>query len=395
MANKSTAELQPALEAVCAGDPRAMGEAQGRALRSKIHGALRSLKRLEAFRLERPWFLPHAAFLRLAERTATRALGPALARLDPAMRDRLEGMATGAELRPGSLYLLNAMEALLASLAGRTGTPSPGACSAVAVRRGRSATGEPIIVKNFDYLPIIQPFYTIRESRPRDGRRSLDFTVAPLAGTVDGINEDGLCITFNYAFATDRAEPAPLVSMAIADALASCASVAEAADRIAARPRWGAGILVLGDAAGDLAVLELSNTRSALRRQPPGSDVLAVTNVCAADALASVQVSPTAVFAGRVPAALAGRPILEPHAARARRIEELLSARTAFDPDDLARLMADHGLSGEPDASSPCVHTDYWGTTACLQFLPVARRLCISYGSACRARFHDFALEAR
>ena len=46
--------------------------------------------------------------------------------------------------------------------------------------------GPRIIARNFDYLPLVQPFYVLRESRPRDGFRSLEFTVAPLGGAVDG-----------------------------------------------------------------------------------------------------------------------------------------------------------------------------------------------------------------
>ena len=79
-----------------------------------------------------------------------------------------------------------------------------------------------MIARNFDYLPLIQPFYLMREVDPKDGLRSLDFTCAPLAGAVDGLNEAGLCITCNYAYVTDAPTYAGTMSMAIADALAQC-----------------------------------------------------------------------------------------------------------------------------------------------------------------------------
>ncbi len=60
-------------------------------------------------------------------------------------------------------------------------------------------------------------------------------------------------------------------------------------------------------------------------------------------------------------------------------------------PDGLARLLADHGPAGTPDATTLCVHSDYWRTTACLQWFPRSRRLRASYSTACAAAFREFA----
>ena len=49
--------------------------------------------------------------------------------------------------------LFNALEPVLSSVGGCTACP--GACSAVAVRGSRSITGEPMVARNFDYLPLI------------------------------------------------------------------------------------------------------------------------------------------------------------------------------------------------------------------------------------------------
>ena len=54
------------------------------------------------------------------------------------------------------------------------------------MRGSRTADGAPVIARNFDYLPLVQPYYVTRESAPRDGFRSLEFTMASLAGAVDG-----------------------------------------------------------------------------------------------------------------------------------------------------------------------------------------------------------------
>lgn len=369
-----------------------MGRAQGQALARKIVGTRLSLRHLDAFRLEQPWWLPYPWFLALAQRKAARMLAPALRQLNPGMLARLEGIAEGSGVGLGSLCLMNSLEALLSTIQGRTQPAPLGACSAMAVRGPRSANGEPVIARNFDYLPLVQPFYTMRECRPRGGLRSLDFLVAPMSGTLDGVNEKGLCITFNYAFAMDPGQPAPLISMAIADALANCATVAEALDRIAGQPRWGAGMLMLADASGDIACLELTNTRSAVRRPAPGQDSLVFTNVCYCVETREVQVPETHLFSERVPGPLRGKPVLKWHEDRARRIETLLGAKSKVGPDDLAAIMADHGPEGTPDGSSPCVHTDYWRTTACFQWFPVSRRVRVSFTAACSATYMELAL---
>jgi hypothetical protein len=382
----------PCVDCQCSGGPREMGLIQGRRLRERILGARQSLRKLEALRLEQPSWLPYPLFLHLAERKAEKSLAAALRQSNPAMLARMQGIAEGAGLPLRSLCLMHAMEAFIGSLQGRIVVPPLGACSALAVRGTRSRTGEPIIVRNFDYPPLFRPFFILRESRPRDGFRSLDFTTAPQAGTVDGVNEKGLAITVNYAFVTDSARPNPLITMLIADALASCATVAEAVRRITASPRWGAGILMLADASGELASVELSNTCAGVRRLAVGADWLLVTNVCLCPETCAVQVSESAAYSDKAPSPLRGGSVLQPHADRARRIEELLRNQSSLGQDELAAIMADHGPTGLPDGASPCVHTAYFNTTATLQWFPVRRRVRVSYGGACTARYVEMAL---
>jgi predicted choloylglycine hydrolase len=393
MNNQSVSPMPPpAIECRCAGEDREMGLAQGRALRTKILGIRQSLRELEAFRVQQPKWLPYPLFLSLSEWKAERALTAALRRFAPAMLDRLEGIAAGAGASLRTICLMNVMEAFLGSCEGKT-VPAPlGGCSALAIRRSRSANGEPIVAKNFDYLPLVQPFFMLRESRPRSGWRSLDFTVAPQGGTVDGVNEQGLCITLNYAYLTDAAHPAPLITMVIAEALARCSTVAEAVEHITQRPRWGAGILMLADAAGDLASLELSNSKAAVRRPAQGEDWLTFTNVCRCPETCAVQVPKTAVYSDQVPRPLRGQPVLQWHIKRAGRIEELVRLRGTLGSDEVAAVMADHGPRGLPDGASPCVHTDYWRTTAALQWFPARRSVRAWYGTACTAKYVELAL---
>jgi len=376
------------VEVVCQGGPREMGIAQGQGARAKIHAARQVLAKLEAFRLRQPRWLPYHLYRWLAARKASMVLAAPLARDYPAMSERLAGIAEGARLGLKQIMLFNALEPLLSSVGGCTACP--GACSAVAVRGRRSATGEPVVARNFDYLPMVQPLYLMRDSRPQAGLRAFEFTAAPLAGAVDGMNEAGLCVAFNYGFTTDQpAKPAAPISMAISEALQRCRTVTEAADWLCCRPRWGGALLMLCDADGDIASLELSSTRTHLRRPADGEDVLFHTNAFSSAAMREVQPSADAVYSAKAPSPLRGRRVHESSGRRDARFRQLLTAADRLGPDELGAIMADHGPSGTADDFTPCVHGSYWHTTACLQFYPKARRLRVAYNTACQARFED------
>lgn len=377
---------------ICEGTPHEMGRAQGDAICGLVRQVPRVLRGIEAIRMRKPWWMPWPMFRRIAGSQARRMIEPALIDSFADARDRLHGIADGARAPAEGLYLLNALEPMMSSVRECIVTPPLGGCSAVAIRGGRSVTGEPIVAHNFDYLPIVQSFYFLRESRPSGRLRSLDFTVAPMCGAVDGINEKGLCITYNYAYAVDHETPSGSISMAVSEALERCSSVSEAADWIVSRPRWGAGVLMLADGDGDIASLELSASRTCLRRPAAGCDFLFHTNCYSTDQMRTVEVDPNAVFTDKAPTPLRGQRVLTSSVCRNQRFAELLDARPILDADDVAAVMSDHGAEGEPSCDSICMHSDYWFTTACLQFFPRSRRIRVAYNTACRAEYETFEL---
>ena len=384
----------PRIAVICQGGPRQLGQQQGSDLAEEISAGLKTLARLEAFRIRQPRRLPYGLFRWLSGRRASRHLLPALQRHDPSSLDRLEGLAEGAGLGLDSLALMNSLEPLLSSIADSTAVSPPlGGCFAVGVTGDRSAGGEPVIARNFDYLPLIQPFYTVRDSRPFDRARSLEFTVAPLAGAIDGINEHGLAITYNYAFATDVPQAAPPLSMRIAEALGTCRTVNEAAELFSSRPRWGTGMLMLADTTGDVASLELSHTRAQLRRVEPGRDLVFHSNQYSTDTLRQVEVPGDAIYSDDAPTPLRGCSVLDSSRRRDARFSDLVTATSRpLDADDLALLLSDHGETGCPDNGTLCMHSDYWTTTACLQWFPQSRRVRLSYSTACQADYVELTM---
>lgn len=368
---------------LCQGTPDEMGVAQGAALRAEIRGAYDVLREIEAFRLRQPWWLPFALFRRLAARRARRSTAPAVASLCPALHDRLSGMARGACVRIETLWLLQAMEGVLASTEGLVDLP-PAGCSAAAVRGRASADGRPVIAHNFDYVPAVQPFYVVRESRPRGGFRSLEFTAAPLAGAVDGVNERGLAVTYNYARTTERGQPGPTLSFRIAELMGHASTVAEAVEALQARRRWGSGLLMLADAGG-VASVELTSTRAAVRRPEDGADCLYHANAFACPATQEMEVPAEAVWRS------SGQGVRVSSRRRMERFAVLLQDAAGLTPDDLGKVMADH--AGEaPSCNTICMHGDVWATTACVQCLPADRTLRVSFSSACAANYVEYSL---
>lgn len=380
------------VEVICTGDAWEMGFAQGQALKAKIHSALSILTGLEVFRLQKPKWMPFRAYHALAERKAQKFLTTGLDGVLPGAQTRLNGIAAGADVRPKSLFLLNSLEAVLSDLSQSSVVPIAAACSAVAVTGRSSSTGQPILAHNFDYLPVVQSLYTLRESRPAGKLRSLEFFAAPLSGAVDGMNEAGLCITYNYAYTIDGGQPGPTISMWIAEALGRFRTVPPAAQFLANAKRWGGGLLMLGDAQGNIVSLELSNSQSALRPPPGGTDRLFHTNRFQIATMTPVEVDSSAIYSHRAPRALRQIRVHQSAEARADRIREHLGRLNQLDAEEIERLMSDHGPQDEPTADTICMHGDYWHTTACVRLFPSQRRMRVAYNSACCAEFADVQL---
>ncbi len=382
----------PRVETQCVGSPREMGLMQGACLKEKIHAARRILTHLEAFRLQKPRWASLWAFRYVAERKAKRFISAGVTDLLPEARSRLEGIAQGAGLTQQGLFLLNVLEPVLADLSSTSAVPVEAACSAMAVTGKSSSNGHPILAHNFDYLRAVQPLYTLRESRPAGKLRSLEFTAAPLCGAVDGVNEAGLCITYNYAFTTDGGRPGPTISMWISRALAHCRTVPQAAELLAQAPRAGGGILMLGDAEGRIAALELSSTRSAVRPSSADEGWLFHSNRFTSPEMKAVEIDDAAMYTRRAPQALRDVRVHQSADCRDDRLRAFLATSRQFDLDEIEEVMSDHGPEDQPSADTVCMHSDYWHTTACIRLLPKERRMRVAYDTACRAEYVDFQL---
>jgi hypothetical protein len=357
------------------GSPIDMGRQQGEALRPMIVQSRKTLLGLERFQMLRPRWVPMPMFEFMSRQKARRLVEPPLRQHYPDQALYYEGLARGSGLGLGNLLLLTSAEILLSKI--DYAVPG-GACSAAAVR---TADGV-VIHKNFDYPKAIQPYYFIRACRPSKGLATLEFTVAPLAGTVDGLNEAGLAVAYDYAFCLDPIHHFVPLTIVLNEMLRTCASVSDALEFLAKRPRAGGALLMLTDASGSVASVELSNTLMEVRRLEPGCKALTHANHYWTPELKRTELPADAVYSDLNVEALRGKSVHESSLKRGLRLEEIFGDRKHFDADSVWKLMSDHA-GGAGDENTICRHGEYWETTACVQLVPSRRLIRFGWGKPC------------
>lgn len=387
----------PQIDADCSGTPYDLGESLGESMRDKIGLATEVLANFETFRLGQPWWMPYMWYRRYAEREARNLLEPTVQQAFPKSAAVLAGMAAGANVNLETLYLFQALESLFVTMAcGTESSPiaaSPvAACTAVGVTAGRSKSDRAIVAHNFDGVPELRPLLSLRRQQNEGQQRFLAFSAAPLAGVVDGINESGLCITYDWILATDTAKPAPPLSLAIEEALSMCTRAEDAIAKISAMPRCGGGSLMIADATGTVAALELSNHRAEVRYPAEDDGAIHHSNRFVSPNMADVQPEHDACFSQHAPKELQGHRILESAELRDERLKELLHGEGTLNGDHLTAMLSDHGAENEPNANTICMHGEQWQTLASLQFSPMERSVRVSYGLACEAEFVEFGV---
>jgi predicted choloylglycine hydrolase len=365
------------------GDHYEMGYQQGLHVREAIHHLQSNLHHVEAFQVEKPPMLPSKVFLAMTMRRAVREMWNDVSENYPRQKARMEGIAKGADIDEAALFMALAGELVLAQANYRLG-----ACTAAAVDAERSALGEPLVIKNFDYPEFFQPYYVTRLCRPAESASTLDVTVAPMAGTHDGMNEHGLCISYNYGYGTDMPNVNVPITLLVQEALENCTNTREAIEFLKAGKRSGGAILLVADASGDMATVELSSNFSGAR--DPGNGILINTNHYKCREMVSYDIPRNAYYTSKNVRALRGIRLHESSELRYARAEQLLLDMEMVTMKDLLGVFCDHGESGRGDDNTICRHSPYFSTTCSIIMMPRSRRLLVTYGHPCDSVFTDF-----
>lgn len=138
-------------------------------------------------------------------------------------------------------------------------------CATVVVEKGRSATGQPLFGRNFDWLPTegLPQHTLVAVFEPTGKHKFATVTISPITGCISGMNDAGLCCTLNeipLRHAKDKAgfDWAGVPTMlAFRRVLEDCSTVAEAEKLLRGTRRTTAACMTVCDPAGG-AVFEIT-----------------------------------------------------------------------------------------------------------------------------------------
>ncbi|MEZ4222912.1 MAG: C45 family peptidase [Polyangiaceae bacterium] len=363
------------------------GHLQGRAQRGRVPRMVDALLEVPAL----PGFLAPRA-QRLAVKSATTLLGATYLTVHRRLLQEhqqgrywevLRGLASGLGLAPHAVYGFNAFELESANPSFRLG------CTALALAGETTQEGVPLLGYNHDFPPSFAPFLLVRRTRGPDVLQNLSVSYPVLVGAVAGVNEAGLAVSLNQAFATDlrRTRAGLLSTLLVQTCLDTCASVVEAVEFLrSARSAVGA-LITLVDATSDRAVVEVSSTRVAVRREPRDR-LLHAFNKYHAVELEAVEVPLGAVTVGFG----AGYDIHEPNVQREARLPRIADGQQSYERWQLWSLLADHGESGA-GMNTICCHGDAMNWTILSAVIdPSARSVEVSRGPACQRQPRTYRL---
>jgi hypothetical protein len=366
----------------CAGNHHAMGVAQGKAFREPLRAL--HLPLIELAGLSGNQLLSTAVsrvgrpVARLAGRVGSRLMARDLAEHYPEQYERMVGIAEGAGIPLHRLFLGPAVELAL----NQASYQASGACTAIAVTGERSADGEPVIGKNFDYPDVGRDLYLVRRSRPGGLAASVDVSKAPLSGSHEGVNAYGLAVAYNYGYFRGRGQARVTISNLVQELLELCHEVGDAIEYLRGRPRTGGALLMLADQSGAVAAVEMSADRLAVRR-PGREGWLVHTNHAQTDELRAVDLPAGAVSPRWYPKGLRGLPLQVSSARRLARASALLAAAPLLDRARLAAILADHGETGRGDDQTICRHGPFYTTTCSVLLYPRRRAVEVMFGPPC------------
>jgi hypothetical protein len=225
------------------GDPRAMGSAQGRACRDAIRAAVSAASVARRGRLPTS-LLPFAAGPVLGK-----GMGREIVRHYPHLSERIQGIARGA-----GLSVESTMELFVRAAQGRIdtalGDPAPGA-----VRAGSAA----LLCR-----PLARADWILRRSRPEVGFASVELTLPWLATAIAGVNEKGVAAAVAPVAAGGGAK-APSVLLLVQECLQRFHDLPGCIDWCRKRPFSGRACILLADASGAAALVNLEDGRRQIR----------------------------------------------------------------------------------------------------------------------------------
>jgi predicted choloylglycine hydrolase len=303
-----------------------------------------------------------------------------LREMDPPILEMIRGQAEALELDLDTLLRYDLVSYLRDDLiTGQTANSASEGCTTWAAVGSATADGEPLLVKNRDYRPEHLPLQIFVTATPTVGYRYIYGSSAGSPGVFNsGMNEKGLAIADTHVCSTDIGPGLPDYSLMM-HILEEHDTVRSALDYLSSVPRMGRNNLILADAGGDLAVVELGHHHLAVVEAQ--NDIGVNTNHFVSPSLKDS-------FVDRTRPPVKGNSFHRYDLVR----RELEAARGNIDVAFAQRLMATHA----GPLASICRHLELSGqsaTIATMIYQPACRASIFCYGYPCESPYHTITLD--
>jgi isopenicillin-N N-acyltransferase-like protein len=227
------------------GTPFDRGRRHGELARGRVERSLANYARLFAFH-GMPWV------------EAQRRGAPyreVIGRFDARLLDELEGIARGAGRPFGEILALNVRTEIMPAQF-MTGADA-GECTAIAVRPEASASGEPLLAQNWDWVGAQREAMILLRVRAGEGPSFLTLTEAGMLAKI-GLNEAGFGVCLNILRSVYDGDEAGIPVHVLLRALLGRASVGDAVTFVSRLAFGGSSNVLCADRSGESASLEFS-----------------------------------------------------------------------------------------------------------------------------------------
>lgn len=298
-----------------------------------------------------------------------------------------KNLAQGLGLPIEFLYGMNSFEILSSDL------PFSLGCSSLSFPENLIATNEPVIAYNHDFPESFKKFLFVKEQRALDAYDSLILTYPTILGGIAGVNEKGLAVTLNHAFATDIIDhPAVPITCLVGEILNQCANAGEVEHFVKDVPVPNGSMITVSDETGDRLVVELSCQRKVIRRSTP-KEVQYTFNFYQEHKTKEVEIPAEAVSKGLVKLLLKDRKYHQHNKERFSRFKEIYDSQRIYDENDLQKILSDHGQTPGGAFDTICRHDEIsMNTIASAMIFPKSRELKVIFGRACEGTYQSFVL---
>lgn len=367
-----------------------IGVQQGEAGRKLVSRALEEIPKFESLRAVKPKLLPNSLFWALAKRRAAKLLKNDIFTYYPKQAERLRGMAEGTQTSQTTILFLMSIELM----------PALGesdyrleACTSIGISPKRTATNETIVAKNFDYPAEYAPYQLTCHTNPDEGYATLGCTMAPLLGMLDGMNEYGLTVTYNFPVSKDVTNNFVPLSVVLQEMLESCRNVDEAVSFLLKSKRGGqGGLLTLADGEGKIVAMEITSNHAAVREMTEG--YIVNTNSFQTVEMQQHEIPHNAVFKDSMLPVAVDLRVHESSEQRYKRAEALLKTKEKMNEDRITAIMQDHGQENEPSIMTICRHSPspaFSPTLRSMILFPNRKALKVLYGNPCQNQYVEFS----